>query len=103
MFRPLGLVPRPRHTRFRMEPADPRHPEWLAGAQLNIPERCFNAAPNKTAVLFRLEGSNAIRKMTYGQLYRLRSRIANGLDARGLRRGDRTAPYLTMRPATGGS
>src|SRR3989449_6210026 len=25
-------------------PADPRHPEWLAGAQLNIAESCFNAA-----------------------------------------------------------
>src|SRR6266581_5668468 len=98
MVRTLGIVFRTRPTRILKEPADPRHPEWLAGAQLNIAESCFNAAPNKTAILFGLEGSNAIRKMTYGQLHKLSSRIANGLDALGLRRGERIALYLPMTP-----
>src|SRR5712691_9193635 len=98
MVRTLGIVFRTRPTRILTEPGDPRHPEWLAGAQLNIAESCFNAAPNKTAIIFGLEGSNAIRKMTYGQLRRLSSRIANGLDALGLRRGERIALYLPMTP-----
>src|SRR5438309_7715402 len=98
MIRTLGIMFRTSPTRILKLPADPRHPEWLAGAQLNIAESCFNAAPNKAAILFGLEGSDAIRKMTYGQLHRLSSRIANGLDTLGLRRGERIALYLPMTP-----
>src|SRR5213080_4690152 len=98
MIRMLGIVFRTKPTRILAEPGDPRHPEWLVGAQLNIAESCFKAAPNKTAIIFGLEGSNAIRKMTYGQLHRLSSRIANGLDALGLRRGERIALFLPMTP-----
>jgi len=98
MIRTLGIVFRTSPTRILKLPADPRHPEWLAGAQLNIAESCFNAAPNKAAILFGLEGSDAIRKMTYGQLHRLSSRIANGLDALGLHRGERIALFLPMTP-----
>ena len=98
MIRMLGIVFRTKPTRILAEPGDPRHPEWLVGAQLNIAESCFKAAPNKTAIIFALEGSNAIRKMTYGQLHRLSSRIANGLDALGLRRGERIALFLPMTP-----
>src|SRR3989475_690124 len=98
MIRTLGIVFRTSPTRILKLPADPRHPEWLAGAQLNIVESCCNAAPNKPAILFGLEGSEAIRKMTYGQLHRLSSRIANGLDALGLHRGERIALFLPMTP-----
>jgi acetyl-CoA synthetase len=98
MIRKLGIVFRTKPTRILTEPVDPRHPEWLAGAQLNIAESCFNAAPNKTAIIFGREGSNAIQKMTYGQLHRLSSRIANGLDALGLERGERIALFLPMTP-----
>jgi len=98
LIRMLGIVFRTKPTRILAEAGDPRHPEWLVGAQLNIAESCFKAAPNKTAIIFGLEGSNAIRKMTYGQLHRLSSRIANGLDALGLRRGERIALFLPMTP-----
>src|SRR5438128_9536479 len=98
LIRMLGIVFRSKPTRILAEAGDSRHPEWLVGAQLNIAESCFKAAPNKTAIIFGLEGSNAIRKMTYGQLHRLSSRIANGLDTLGLRRGERIALYLPMTP-----
>src|SRR5207244_9235194 len=94
----LGIVFRTSPTRILKLPADPRHPEWLAGAQLNIAESCFNAAPNKAAILFGLEGSDAIRKMTYGQLHRLSSRIANGLEALGPHRWERHGLFLPMSP-----
>src|SRR5437016_829560 len=42
--------------------------------------------------------SSNIGRMTYGQLHRLSSRIANGLDALGLRRGERIALFLPMTP-----
>src|SRR3989442_12140243 len=98
MIRTLGIVFRTSPTRILKLPADPRHPEWLAGAQLNIAESCFNAAPNKAAVLLGLEASDAIRKMADGQVHRLSSRIANGLDALGLHRGERIALFLPMTP-----
>ena len=98
MVRKLGIVFRRRPTRILKQPADPRHPEWLPGARMNIAESCFRAGANKTAILYGLEGSDSVRKMTYGELRRLSSRVANGLDELGLDRGEKIALFLPMNP-----
>src|SRR5438046_8961040 len=98
MIRELGIVFRKKPARILKQPLDPRHPEWLPGARMNIAESCFRAGANKTAILYGLEGSDSVRKMTYGELRRLSSRVANGLDELGLDRGEKIALFLPMNP-----
>src|SRR5437867_11129939 len=98
MVRKLGIVFRRKPTRILKQPADPRHPEWLPGARMNIAESCCRAGASKTAILYGLEGSDSVRKMTYGELRRLSSRVANGLDELGLDRGEKIALFLPMSP-----
>src|SRR2546425_4117683 len=98
MIRKLGVVFRKKPSGILKQPLDPRHPEWLPGARMNIAESCFRAGANKTAILFGLEGSDSIRKMTYGELKRLSARVANGLDELSLNRGEKVALYLPMTP-----
>ncbi|TLZ99759.1 MAG: AMP-dependent synthetase, partial [Methanobacteriota archaeon] len=57
MIRKLGIVFRKKPSGILKQPLDPRHPEWLPGARMNIAESCFRAGANKTAILFGLEGS----------------------------------------------
>src|SRR5207249_2521342 len=94
MIRKLGIVFRKKPTRILKQSADPRHPDWLPGARMNIADSCFRADADKTAILFGLEGSDSIRKMTYGELHRLTARIANGLDELGLTRGEKIGLFL---------
>lgn len=98
MVRKLGIVFRKKPTRILKQPPDPRHPDWLPGARMNIAESCFRADASKTAILSGVEGSNAVRKTTYGDLHRLSARVANGLDELGLRRGEKIALFLPMTP-----
>ncbi|HWM52340.1 MAG TPA: AMP-binding protein, partial [Thermoplasmata archaeon] len=98
MIRKLGIAFRKEPTRILKQPLDLRHPEWLPGARMNIAESCFRAGPNKTAILSGLEGSDSIRKMTYGELRRLSARVANGLEELGLDRGEKIALFLPMTP-----
>src|SRR5256886_5291943 len=98
MIRKLGIVFRKKPSGILKRPLDPRHPEWLPGARMNIAESCLRAGANKTAILFGLEGSDSVGKMTYAELKRLSARVANGLDELGLNRGEKVALYLPMTP-----
>src|SRR3989442_10101644 len=98
MIRKLGIVFRKKPSGILKRPLDPRHPEWLPGARMNIAESCLRAGANKTAILFGLEGSDSVGKMTYAGLKRLSARVANGLDELGLNRGEKVALYLPMTP-----
>ena len=98
MVRKLGITFRKKPTRILKQPVDPRHPDWLPGARMNIAESCFRADANKTAILFGVEGSDSIRNVTYGELRRLSAQVANGLDELGLRKGDKIALFLPMTP-----
>ncbi|MBT8165617.1 MAG: AMP-binding protein [Acidimicrobiia bacterium] len=87
--------------RFRTEPdvivtqpIDPRHPEWLPGARLNIVESCFQADPAATAVIYEHRGEQG--EMTFGQLEALVDRVAHGLHQLGLHRGSRVAIAMPM-------
>src|SRR3989442_232335 len=98
MIRRLGIVFWMMSSGILTPPLDRGHPAWLPGSRMNIAESCFPAGANKKAILFGLEGSDSIRKVTYGELKRLSARVANGLDELGLDRGERVALYLPMTP-----
>lgn len=97
-IRHLGIV-------FRKEPQeirDPRfaltQPSWLPGAELNIAESCLRGDPGRTAILSASEADPTVRRMTYGDLRRLAARVANGLEAMEVARGQRVALYMPMTP-----
>ena len=98
MIERLGIVFKKRPTRVLDPKADVTHPDWLPGARLNIAESCFRADPKKLAIVHASEGSEEIRRVSYGDLHRLAARVANGLDSAGTKPGDRIALYLPMTP-----
>ncbi len=70
---------------------------WLVGAELNIVESCFQAAPDSPAIVFQ-EESGERRVLTVGDLQRLSNRVANSLVAIGIQPGDAVALILPMTP-----
>lgn len=77
---------------------DPRAPQWLPGARLNIAASCFLADPARPAVLFQAPGGSA-EVTTYGELDALSNRVANGLVALGFKPGDAAAIAMPMTTA----
>lgn len=97
-IRSLGIVFRTPPTRIR-DPSSPvTHPDWLPGASFNIAESCFRADPGRTAVVYASEEDPTLRRMTYRALRELSARVAHGLDALGVARGERVALDLPMTP-----
>jgi acetyl-CoA synthetase len=95
-IRRLGVRFRTNPDRIR-DPGSPvTRPEWLPGAVFNIAESCFSAEPGKLAILTASEADATVRRITYGDLHRLASRVANGFEALGVRRGERVALDLPM-------
>lgn len=72
-----------------------KRPRWLAEAQLNIVDSCFQAEPEKLAVVYHDE-SGRVETLTYGQLAALVNRVANGVRRAGFQPGDPLAVYLPM-------
>ena len=71
------------------------HAKWLKGAELNIAESCFNASTASPAIITRrLNGK--IELITVEQLDHLSNRVANGLQALGIKRGDGIAIDMMM-------
>jgi acetyl-CoA synthetase len=98
----LGIPFHSEPTEVRDPNSDPMRPEWLPGARLNIAQSCFRADPAKTAIVFASEASPRLRRVSYGELRRLAGRVARGLEALGIARGERLALYLPMTPASVG-
>ena len=98
MIRKLGFVFRREPDRILDPKADVTRPDWLPGARLNIAESCFRATPDKAAILAASEVSPEIRRTTYGELRRWANRVAQGLEAMGVGRGERVALYMPMTP-----
>ncbi len=72
--------------------------QWFVGAQTNITYNCLdrhvkNGKRNKVAYIW-LDEDNNEKKITYGELLELVSRIANGLKSLGVRKGDRVSIYM---------
>ncbi|MBW4623115.1 MAG: AMP-binding protein [Cyanosarcina radialis HA8281-LM2] len=70
-------------------------PQWLVGARFNIVESCWQAPPDRTAIVYQPEGGT-ISTWTYGQLRSLSNRVSNGLLAAGCQFGDAIAIAMPM-------
>ncbi|MEQ9443287.1 MAG: AMP-binding protein [Cyclobacteriaceae bacterium] len=68
---------------------------WLTGAKLNIAESCFQAAPEKTALIVSDE-SGQEQKLTYQQLEQQTNQVVSGLQHLGLAPGDAVALYMPL-------
>lgn len=89
------------HIPFRSPPArvrdgSPIEPRWLPGATLNIVDACFQAPPERVAVVLAREGEAGLRRVTYGELEALVDRVAHGFERAGLHPGDAVSLYLPM-------
>ena len=81
---------------------DPPHAQWFVGGKLNA---CYNCVDrhvqggrrNKAAIIWEGEGGER-RTLTYWDLYRETSKLANGLKSLGVKKGDRVAIYMPMIP-----
>ncbi len=73
-----------------------REPLWLPGAEMNCVDSCFQADPEKPAVIMGREGSDPLEATTYGELEILANRVANGLKDHGFAIGEAIALYMPM-------
>lgn len=72
--------------------------KWFVGGRTNITYNCLDVhvkggRRNKLAYIW-VDEENRERKVTYGELLELVSRIANGLKALGVKKGDRVSIYM---------
>ena len=74
--------------------------KWFADGQLNASYNCLdrnltNGNADKTAIIFEADDGQATR-VTYRELYERVCKFANGLRARGIKKGDRVIIYMSM-------
>jgi len=72
--------------------------KWFVGGKTNITYNCLdrhveNGKRNKVAYIYVDEDNNE-KKVTYGELLELVSRIANGFKKLGVQKGDRVSIYM---------
>ena len=76
------------------------HHQWFVGARTNITlnalDRHANSERRNRAAYIWLGEDGSERIVTYGQLYRLVCRFANGLKSLGVRKGDRVVIYMPL-------
>jgi acetoacetyl-CoA synthetase len=66
---------------------------WFPGARLNFAENLLRYRDDRTALIFRGEGQEAVR-LTYAQLYDKVARLAEALRQSGVKVGDRIAGFM---------
>jgi acetyl-CoA synthetase len=81
---------------------DAPNAKWFVGGQINACYNCVDrhaigARRDKVAIVFEGEPGD-VRKITFGELQQEVSRIANGLKALGVGKGDRVSIYMPMVP-----
>jgi acetyl-CoA synthetase len=82
---------------------DPPHCRWFADGELNVAWNCLDkhveaGRGGKVAYHWVGEPEGEFRDLTYEELLREVSRLANGLRNLGLRKGDRVGIYMGMVP-----
>jgi len=94
------------HARFPVEPTndfkDGDLPAWFINGQLNA---SYNAVdrwaiknPDKPAIIYEADEPNEGRIITYGELLKQVSKLAQALTKLGVKKGDSVAVYLPMIP-----
>ncbi len=75
---------------------------WFAGGQLNICYNCIDRhlpeRATQTAIIWEGDDPSQDKHITYQQLHDAVCRLANGLRARGVKKGDRVCIYMPMIP-----
>jgi acetyl-CoA synthetase len=74
--------------------------KWFADGQLNASYNCLdrqieNGNGDKTAIIFEAD-DGAVTRATYRELHERVCKFANGLKARGIKKGDRVIIYMSM-------
>jgi acetyl-CoA synthetase len=77
--------------------------EWFSGAKVNITKNCIdrhlNVRGEKTAIIFEPNNPDeAAQHISYNELYKRVSKMANVLRDQGVKKGDRVCIYLPMIP-----
>jgi acetyl-CoA synthetase len=75
---------------------------WFAGGSLNISYNCIDrhlpSRAAQTAIIWEADDPARHKTVTYQELHDAVCRLANGLVARGVRKGDRVCIYMPMIP-----
>ncbi len=74
--------------------------KWFADGTLNVSYNCLDrnverGLGDKTAIIFEADDGK-VTKVSYSQLLSQVSQLANGLKARGIKKGDRVIIYMSM-------
>jgi len=74
--------------------------QWFDDGELNVSYNCLdrnltNGNANKTAIIFEADDGKVTR-VTYQELYHRVCRLANGLHALGIKKGDRVVIYMPL-------
>ena len=74
--------------------------KWFADGTLNVSYNCLDrnierGLGDKTAIIFEAD-DGAVTRCSYKELLALTCRIANGLKAQGVKKGDRVIIYISM-------
>ncbi len=74
--------------------------KWFADGTLNVSYNCLDRnverdLGDKTAIIFEADDGK-VTKVSYSQLLAQVSQLANGLKARGIKKGDRVIIYMSM-------
>ncbi len=82
---------------------DPYQCSWFIGGNINITENCLDRhlmqRGDHTAILFEPNNpADAVRRISYRELYVLVCKFANVLKRNGVRKGDRVCLYMPMIP-----
>lgn len=81
---------------------DDFHISWYKDGILNVAENCLDRHlqnhPNKTAIIWEGDNPSESRKLSYQELYESVCKLANGLKALGIKKGDQVVIYLPMIP-----
>lgn len=77
--------------------------EWFVGGKLNITENCLDrhavTRSEQTAIIWEPnDPRDAVRKLTYGELFTQVKKFANVLLQLGIKKGDRICIYMPMVP-----
>lgn len=77
----------------------PEWPHWCLNGKLNITESCLNHDAIRPAVVWESE-EGAVRQLTFGELREQVARVAAGLSALRIKKGDTVGIYMPMVPET---
>ncbi|WP_022797988.1 AMP-binding protein [Thermus islandicus] len=92
-FTHLGLPWRKPYA--RVVEGDFPFPRFFPEGRLNLVEACLRHDPDRPALIHETEDGQT-RSLSYGELYREVARVAAGLKAMGVGRGDRVGLWLPM-------